>query len=194
MIGDEIGVVKVGRVGLDNLFVVHQAVRIVVIFHAGDGSPVLFKTTIAGPVGHGFGDGPVPLEIEHRFCLGLRHVRDGEMTQMPFAHHGGVVTGRAENLGDRYALVVELALVGGFMVQRLVHGPDSRFVRIQPSQQRSARRAAPGHVVKLRKAKALLRHRVDVWRMNLAAVTSQVGKAHVIGENNNNVGRGAGAA
>ena len=52
----------------------------------------------------------------------------------------------------------------------------------------SARGAATRRVVELREANAALRERIDVRRGNLAAVAAEVGEAHVIHEDDEDVG------
>jgi hypothetical protein len=59
---------------------------------------------------------------------------------------------------------------------------------IQTSQQRRARRTATRGIMELSKTDAALRKLVDVRRGKLAAITTEVGKAHVVNENDDDVG------
>jgi len=59
-------------------------------------------------------------------------------------------------------------------------------------EQRRARGGALGIVVELREAHALARQPLEVRRANLAAVGADVRKTHVIGQDEQNIGRLAG--
>ena len=67
------------------------------------------------------------------------------------------------------------------------HVADAGLVRIQSGQQRRARRATAAHVVKLREAQSARGEFVEIRRGDFRAVTTEVGKAEVIGEDNYDV-------
>ena len=58
---------------------------------------------------------------------------------------------------------------------------------MQPGHQRRPRRAAEGTVVELREPDAFRRQPIQVRRLNLAAVAAEIGKAHVVGQDDDDV-------
>ena len=96
----------------------------------------------------------------------------GIASQMPLAQGEGGVTRRPHGLPHRQPL---------FDAQPAV-------LPILPAHQRGACRLALGGVVKLREAQAIGRQTVQIRRRDLAAVTAEVGVAHVIGEDEQDVG------
>jgi hypothetical protein len=59
---------------------------------------------------------------------------------------------------------------------------------IQPREQRRPRRAATGRVVKLREPQPVGGERIEIRRLDLAAVAAQIAEAHVISENDDDIG------
>ena len=85
----------------------------------------------------------------------------GLLLEMPLANHRGGVACLAEHLGKRGA-PAEL-------------GP-SRLVTVESGQQRDARRVALGRVIELGKLQALCRQGIQVGRLDLTAIATNVGK------------------
>ena len=111
--------------------------------------------------------------------------RDGR--DVPFAYGVGAVAGGLHGLRDGDAALVQLVLVARPALLAVHHVADARLVRVKPGEQRGARGAAAGGVVELRKAQPARRERIEVRRGNLAPVAAEVGEAHVVGENVNDV-------
>jgi len=65
---------------------------------------------------------------------------------------------------------------------------------IETGEQGGATRATSGIVIELRESDAVRRQAVQVRCLNFAPVAAEVGKTHVIGQNEQNVWRLAGAA
>ena len=118
---------------------------------------------------------------------------DEVAAHVPLAGHAGAVAGLAQHLGDGGAVVAQKALVGGGAGVD-PHMPDARVVRVEPGEQRRAGRAAAGAVVHGRQQRAVLGQGVDVGRADLGPGTAEVGKPHVVAENQNDVGTGHGAS
>ena len=116
-------------------------------------------------------------------ALWMRDIGD-----MPFADGVALITRGFQGLGNRDAALVQVAGVT-FELPVLHHVPDARLMRIEAGEQRGTRGAAAGRVVELREPQAALCQRVQIRRVDLAAVATDVGKAHVIGKNVNNVRR-----
>ena len=91
-----------------------------------------------------------------------------------------------EYVGDRHTVLIEASAI----TRRpaiLDHVPDAGLVRIQSGEQRRARRTAATCVVELREAHAAGRKCVDVRRRNLAAIAPDVGEAHVVDEDDDDI-------
>jgi len=108
------------------------------------------------------------------------------LAHVPLAAHDREVARRPQHLGDGHAATVEAALVARLALV-LGHVADARLVRVETGQQRGARRAAARGVIELREAQAVRRERVEIRRRNLAAVAAEVGEAHVIHEDDDDV-------
>ncbi len=106
---------------------------------------------------------------------------------MPFAGHGGEITGVAEHFGDGDAIVIEATAIARDVVV-IRHVADAGLVRIKAGEQGRATGAAAAGVVELREAQAGAGELVEVGSGNLAAVATDIGKAEVIGENDDDVG------
>ena len=140
---------------------------VVVAARAGDGAVELVEAALDGPVVLG----AVGLDV-------ARHV--------PFADGVRAVSGRAHHLANRQAVVIQFAMVAGAVVI-LGHVADARHVRVEARQQRGAGGAATGAVVELGEAQALRRERVEVGRLDLPAVAADVGPAHVVREDDQDI-------
>jgi hypothetical protein len=63
-------------------------------------------------------------------------------------------------------------------------------MRIEAGEEGGPRGRAARGVVKLREAQAALREGVEVRRRNFGAVATEVGEAHIVGEDDDDVGAG----
>jgi hypothetical protein len=106
---------------------------------------------------------------------------------MPFAGHECAVTRGLETLCNSGRVVTQEALVGRRPEVRS-HVPDAGIVRIKARQQRGTCRAAARAVVHRRQQSATPRHAINGGRSNLRAHDAEVGKAHVVGQDQDDVG------
>ena len=122
---------------------------------------------------------------------------------VPFSGHQRVVPGWTQHLGERHALTIQEALVGSLDSQRLIgrrrHVADSGLVRMKPRQQTRSCGAAAAGVVELGESQSVARELIDVGRLDLASITTQVRESHVVHEDHDNVrtcfiGQGSGRA
>ena len=95
---------------------------------------------------------------------------------------------------SRHALFLALSFVAGLLAFQVKVEAWQRIamnlLRVIAGEQRPACRPAARGVVKLREAQPAPRERIEVRRGNFAAVTTEVGKAEVIGENDQEIGSG----
>ena len=116
----------------------------------------------------------------------------GRLAQVPLADHVGVVARVLEQLRQRGDTVVEVALVAeqAALVGRrpLVHVAQTVEVRVDAAEQHRARWRAAGMGVEVGEAHAGLGQRIQVRRVDLTAERAHVGKAHVVGQDEHDVG------
>jgi hypothetical protein len=180
LIGDGVGVVVLRGLVLgilgdgDELVVAYQGAGIEVTAGAMDGAVVAVEAALEGPVAavpQGFG------------VLARGHV--------PFTDGVIPVTGGSESLGEGHALAVQAAPVA-VVIPVLHHVTDAGLVRVETGEQRGAGRAASRGVVKLGEPEPVGRQGIQVRCGDFAPVTTDVGVAHVIGENHHQIGPGCG--
>ena len=106
---------------------------------------------------------------------------------MPLARHQRAVTRGPQQFGNRRRVVAQETLVRR-RSKIGAHVADTGLVRIQAGQQRRARRAATGAVVHRRQQHAVARHAIDMRCVDLGAHHTQVGKTHVVGQDEDDVG------
>ncbi len=124
----------------------------------------------------------------HRPVGGVAHrMRTGHM---PLPGHRRVVARRLQHLGDRHGLVAQVSRVSRCAFHFPHHEPHPCLVRVEPGEERRTRGTAARAVVELREAQPVRRQRVELWSGNLAAVTSEIGIAHVIGEDEHDIRSG----
>src|SRR5579862_6422224 len=70
--------------------------------------------------------------------------------------------------------------------------PDAGLVAVEPGQKGRTRRTATRGVVELGETDALRRQTIQIRRGNLRAITSEIGKAHVVGHNQDDIGPAGG--
>ena len=117
----------------------------------------------------------------------LRPLRPCMLGHMPFAAHVPPITAGAQCLGNGHHIATQFAAIPWQLVIA-GHQPNARLVLIHPRQQRRPRRAAARGVVKLREPQPLRRQLVQHRRFDLTAVTTDIGKTHIIGHNDHDVG------
>src|SRR5262245_7463044 len=94
----------------------------------------------------------------HRpILLGLVHWRD-----MPLTDHAGLITGIAQDFGDRVAARLQVVGVPGCGPGLVDHVADPGLVRILAREKRRAGRTASRAVVELREANALPGELVEI--------------------------------
>ncbi len=117
--------------------------------------------------------------------------------------------GMVEPILKRLAVYVPFARVIGAVAERFQHfgqksgprRPDAlaaaldagdgiapHLLGVVSGQQRRSRRPAAGRVIELREAETVFRQPIKVWRRDFAAIASRIREAHVVGEDNENVG------
>ena len=62
------------------------------------------------------------------------------------------------------------------------------LLRVEAGHQSTASGPAAGSVVELREAQAVLRERIEIRRLNLAAIATEVGVTEIIREDEDDVG------
>src|SRR5699024_5804599 len=105
---------------------------------------------------------------------------------MPFACQVVVVSGWPEGFGDGAASVVQIA---GVPLGRIVvvQDADTGLVWVQTREQRCPRGAAPRRVVELGQGSSPGCEAVDLGGLDLAAEASDIGEAHVVGEDEDDI-------
>ncbi|MBA7647856.1 hypothetical protein ES703_55635 [subsurface metagenome] len=101
-----------------------------------------------------------------------------------------MVAGFPQHFRDGDAPVVEVALVRPRRLGAVGladHAPHAGLMRIQPGQQRGAGRAAAGGVVESGETDSPGGQPVEVGRVDLSPIAAQVGKAHVVGHDQQDV-------
>ena len=107
---------------------------------------------------------------------------------MPFAGHERRIPSLFQYLSDGHTITVDVSLI---TAQRGPgHRAHTRLMCIQTGHQRRPW-GNSGRYCKLRVPQAILRQLIKIGRLNLAAVTTDIRKTHVIGHDQNNVGRNA---
>ncbi len=114
--------------------------------------------------------------------------RDAEvLADMPFAGHGGEVTGGFEDFCDGDAGVIETArITGGALV--LGHVADSGLMGVKAGEEGGASGATAGGIVELGEAKTASGEGVEVGGGDFGAVTAEISEAHVVNEDDDDVG------
>ena len=116
------------------------------------------------------------------------------VAQVPLASHQCCVVMALEGFRYGDAPAVEIALVGGWSPfspvasRGLGHMPDADLVRMEPGHQGGPGGAASSAVVELGEAHASLGQSVEVRGVDFPAMVTEVGKAHVVHHDENDVG------
>ena len=106
---------------------------------------------------------------------------------MPFAGHERRISSLLQHLSNGHTISVDVTLITT-QRGRPGHRTHTRLMCIQTGHQRRTRGATAGGIVELRVTQAMLCQLIKIGRLNLAAVTTDVRKTHVIGHDQNNVG------
>ena len=120
----------------------------------------------------------------HRPCVG----RLGQIAgDMPLAAQIGRVLLLLQHFGNGDTVLVEIA---GVAFRAIAVGKNSNagLMRMQPSQQRGSRRAAARRVVELRIAQPIRSQTVEIGGFDLATVTADVRKSHIIVQDDQDIG------
>ena len=106
---------------------------------------------------------------------------------MPLAGHVGAIACRLEGFrnGDAVAIQISAVTIKAVIAH---HVTDSCLVRVEPCEQRGAGGAATAGVVKLGEANPVLGESVEMGCLNFPAIASDVGPAHVIRHDEDDVG------
>ena len=105
---------------------------------------------------------------------------------VPLACHVSFVACGFQSFGDRHAFTIDFAAVT--VVAAIVHHvAHASLVWVQTGHKTRTSRAATRGVIKLREPQSILSQLVQVGRIDLAAVTTDIRKSHVIGHDVNDV-------
>ena len=111
---------------------------------------------------------------------------------VPFSGNIGAVTAVLEQRGHRHNPVVERTQVAGFAQMRLRHGlrqiAHAVAVVVDARQQHRAGWRAGGSHMKVGKAHALVRQRIQIRCRDLAAKSADIAKAPVVSDQHHDVG------
>src|SRR5687768_6060637 len=105
---------------------------------------------------------------------------------MPFAAHVSAITTSLHNLRNRRAVLIQVSAIT-VVLTILHHETDTCLMRIKSREQRSARRTATTHIIKLCETDSVFRKLIEIGSLNSAAVTAQIRKTHVIRHDEQNV-------
>jgi hypothetical protein len=110
------------------------------------------------------------------------------LAEMPFAGHGGEVTGIAQDFGNRHAAREKDAVEAARLwFDFIVEPAHAGLLRIQAAEESGARGATAWRVVKLAETQSISGERVQIRRGDFAAETADVGEAHVVDEHDDDV-------
>lgn len=133
---------------------------------AGEGAEEAMEAALERPVVFGFG------------------VAGGNV---PLAGHVAAVAAGGEEFGDGGVIGAEIAAVGG-LAAVVDHVADADLVGVHAGEQGGAGGAATGGVVEVGKAEAAAGEGVEVGGANFGAVAGEIAEAHVVGEDEDDVG------
>ena len=182
VLADGVGVVEIRGVGTDEGLAVHQRVRI----PERTGTVQRAKEVVEPPLRRRW-----PTRFASAPGVGALSVVG--VADMPLAGQEGSVARALENLGYGHATLVQVALVGlRGPGKRRGHPTNARLMRVETRQEGRARWAAARRVVHLRIAQAVAAERVECRRADLGAEAADVGEAHVVCEDEQDVRLGHG--
>lgn len=133
---------------------------------AGDEAEVLVEAAVEGPMG------PI-------------------LADVPFAGHHDGIAGGFKGFGHGLAVLVEVALIGGDTAV-VHHVADAGLVGVEAGEEGGAGGAAAGGIIELGEADAALGEAVEVGSRDFAAIAADVGEAHVVGHDDEEIGAWAG--
>lgn len=115
-------------------------------------------------------------------------------TQMPLTCHQSHVAVLSKHFGHSDAVVIEESLIVdrrtfvGLFARRERHVSDAHLMWVQSRHQCRSGRAATAAVVELIEANAAMGQSVDIGRVDLASVTTDVRVAHIVHHDQDDVG------
>jgi hypothetical protein len=109
--------------------------------------------------------------------VALKAEVSGFLVEMPFACHPGKISGGSEDFGEN---------------DGPIQGGVTGLSAPTTTEEADTGRVTFGGVIELREAKAIGGEFVEVWRVDLTAVASKIGEAHVIYHDEQEVGLGVG--
>jgi hypothetical protein len=178
LVGDRVGEVVVIRVAihLDGVVVAHQSVGLVEVGEPVEDPVVAVEALLQGP---------------RVARAGVRQV--GVLGHVPLAgHQRRVAVVIAQDLRQRGRVSRQFGRVAGEARVHVADEPDARQLRLQPGQQRGARRRTQGRHVEVRQPQSLGGQSVDVRRVDLRTEAAEVGEPRVVAQDHDDVGRALG--
>ena len=177
VVADGVRVVVIIPLRLDSAILDHQTVRIEVVATAGQGAIEPVEAT-----GEGIG-----VSQRARIRNGVT-LHGYARRRVPFACIAGLVPVIPQDLADGDAVLSKVSLVCGADFVVGDHVAHARLVGVQAGQETRTCGTAPGAVVHLREAYAVLRHCVEVRRPDLRSVAADIGEPHIIDQDDDDVG------
>ncbi len=168
--------------------------------HPGEVADLLHRGVVLPQVGHAEGadvfevvDGTVEAS-EESLVSGLHRAVPGEPSAVPLAEHGGVVAGVDEQRRERGVIVGNAHSVGTRPQRLLDPGGDAPGIAARVQADAGGR--TPGRTgVGVGEAHALGREAIEIRRRDLGgSEAAEIGPSEVVGQNEDHVGRGGGAA
>ena len=108
---------------------------------------------------------------------------------VPFTDGIISVAGGVEDFGDGEALAVEVSAVAWEMVI-VDHVADASLVGVQAGEERGAAGATAGGVIELGEADSVGGEGIEVRGGDFATETTEIGEAHIVGEDDDDIGAG----
>ena len=164
------------------LLAIDEAERVEVVHHAVDRAVEILEAAAGGVVDL-VGELLVVDMVGQPFALVGAQGRFGDV---PFPDHARVVSRTAERLGDRHGVLRQRAAVSRQVVVES-HPADARLVLVEAREQRRPGGAAAARVVEVVEAKPVRCQPVEVGGMDFTPVTSDVGEAQIVGQNDDYV-------
>ena len=109
--------------------------------------------------------------------------------EVPLAHGVGGVAGRPQDLGEEGALGGDLPEVAGIAHGQVGHPPHGVGVVVAAGQQTRPGRRAQGGRAEVGQAHPAVGQGVEPRRVDVRAVTAELGEAHVVEDDQHHVGR-----
>src|SRR5688572_5589253 len=105
---------------------------------------------------------------------------------MPFAGHSGAVPGGAQGLGDRWTILAQIAAISRPAVV-VHHVTDARLMGIKAGHQRGTWGTTASTIIERGEARTGGGECVDMRCFDLRSVAANVGKAEIVGQEDDNI-------